>query len=65
MPRQPDQKQPQDQEDLQYASIHFPQIQADPLYSSIRGTQSHIHMKEQEVTEYTAVRFKRDDGALR
>ncbi|XP_031612497.2 B-cell receptor CD22-like [Oreochromis aureus] len=60
-----EQKQPQDQEDLQYASIHFPQIQADPLYSSIRGTQSHIHMKEQEVTEYTAVRFKRDDGALR
>ncbi|XP_019211737.1 vascular cell adhesion protein 1 isoform X1 [Oreochromis niloticus] len=61
----PDQRQPEEQDDLQYTSIHFSNNQADPLYSNIRAAQPHRHMLEQEVTEYTAVRFNRGSAAKR
>ncbi|KAL3966652.1 hypothetical protein ACER0C_031650 [Sarotherodon galilaeus] len=61
----PDQRQPEEQDDLQYTSIHFSNNQADPLYSNIRAAQPHRHMQEQEVTEYTAVRFNRGSAAKR
>ncbi|XP_039465971.1 limbic system-associated membrane protein-like [Oreochromis aureus] len=61
----PDQRQPEEQDDLQYTSIHFSNNQADPLYSNIRAAQPHRQMQEQEVTEYTAVRFNRGSAAKR
>lgn len=61
----PDQRQPEEQDDLQYTSIHFSNNQADPLYSNIRAAQPHRHMQEQKVTEYTAVRFNRGSAAKR
>ncbi|XP_030599981.1 B-cell receptor CD22-like [Archocentrus centrarchus] len=60
----PDQRQLQEQDDLQYASIHF-NNQADPLYSNMRAAQPRRHTEEQEVAEYTAVRFNRGSEAKR
>uniref|UniRef100_UPI0037E8D22D B-cell receptor CD22-like n=1 Tax=Semicossyphus pulcher TaxID=241346 RepID=UPI0037E8D22D len=52
--------QPEEQEDLQYASIHFSNKQTDPdLYYNIRPARPHRHMEQQEDTEYTAVKFNR------
>uniref|UniRef100_UPI0037E93BF7 basement membrane-specific heparan sulfate proteoglycan core protein-like n=1 Tax=Semicossyphus pulcher TaxID=241346 RepID=UPI0037E93BF7 len=55
-----EQGQPEEQEDLQYASIHFSNKQTDPdLYYNIRPARPHRHMEQQEDTEYTAVKFNR------
>ncbi|XP_030599968.1 B-cell receptor CD22-like [Archocentrus centrarchus] len=59
-----EQRQLQEQDDLQYASIHF-NNQADPLYSNMRAAQPRRHTEEQEVAEYTAVRFNRGSEAKR
>ncbi|XP_072239824.1 cell adhesion molecule CEACAM6-like [Leuresthes tenuis] len=49
------QGRPEEQDEPQYASVHFSNNQADPLYSNIRAAQPHRH--SEEVTEYAAVRF--------
>ncbi|KAK2817450.1 hypothetical protein Q5P01_025641 [Channa striata] len=58
-----DQGQPEDQENLQYAAVHFSKNQADAVYSNIRAAQP--HMQEQEVTEYSAVNFNSKRAASR
>uniref|UniRef100_A0A8P4G8S9 B-cell receptor CD22 n=1 Tax=Dicentrarchus labrax TaxID=13489 RepID=A0A8P4G8S9_DICLA len=57
--------QPEEQEDLQYASVHFSTKQADPLYSNIRAGRPLRHMEQQEVIEYAAVSFNRASTAPR
>ncbi|KAJ4944318.1 hypothetical protein JOQ06_012862 [Pogonophryne albipinna] len=49
--------QPEQQEDLQYASVHFSNNRADPLYSNMRAAQPLRHTEQQEVPEYAAVKF--------
>ncbi|XP_038567874.1 B-cell receptor CD22-like [Micropterus salmoides] len=51
-------EQPEEQDNLQYASIHFTNNQADPLYSNIRPARSLRHTEQQEVMEYAVVTFK-------
>ncbi|XP_033985930.1 B-cell receptor CD22-like [Trematomus bernacchii] len=48
--------QPEQQDDLQYASVHF-NNRADPLYSNMRAAQPLRHTEQQEVSEYAAVKF--------
>uniref|UniRef100_UPI0037E85B18 B-cell receptor CD22-like n=1 Tax=Semicossyphus pulcher TaxID=241346 RepID=UPI0037E85B18 len=61
-----EQGQPEEQEDLQYASIHFSNKQTDPdLYYNIRPARPHRHMEQQEDTEYTAVKFNRASTTMR
>ncbi|XP_067355861.1 Fc receptor-like protein 1 isoform X2 [Channa argus] len=55
--RPPDQGQ---SENPQYTTVHFFKEQTDPVYYNIRAAQPHRHMEEDEVTEYSAVRFNRD-----
>ncbi|XP_034062783.1 B-cell receptor CD22-like isoform X2 [Gymnodraco acuticeps] len=49
--------QPEQQEDLQYASVHFSNNRADPLYSNMRAAQPLRHTEQQEVPEDAAVKF--------
>ncbi|KAJ4944329.1 hypothetical protein JOQ06_012873 [Pogonophryne albipinna] len=49
--------QPEQQDDLQYASVHFSNNRADPLYSNMRAAQPLRHTEQQEVPEYAAVKF--------
>ncbi|KAF3852835.1 hypothetical protein F7725_006190 [Dissostichus mawsoni] len=49
--------QPEQQEDLQYASVHFSNNRADPLYSNMRAAEPLGHTEQQEVPEYAAVKF--------
>ncbi|KAI4794955.1 hypothetical protein KUCAC02_031749, partial [Chaenocephalus aceratus] len=49
--------QPEQQEDLQHASVHFSNNRADPLYSNMRAAQPLRHTEKQEVPEYAAVKF--------
>ncbi|KAI9529069.1 hypothetical protein NQZ68_013376 [Dissostichus eleginoides] len=49
--------QPEQQDDLQYASVHFSNNRADPLYSNMRAAQPLGHTEQQEVSEYAAVKF--------
>ncbi|KAI9529146.1 hypothetical protein NQZ68_013453 [Dissostichus eleginoides] len=49
--------QPEQQEDLQYASVHFSNNRADPLYSNMRAARPLRHTEQQEVSEYAAVKF--------
>ncbi|KAJ4944320.1 hypothetical protein JOQ06_012864, partial [Pogonophryne albipinna] len=51
----PDQLEQQD--DLQYASVHFSNNRADPLYSNMRAARPLRHTEQQEVPEYAAVKF--------
>lgn len=53
----PDQGQLEEQGDLQYASIHFSNNQADSLYSNIRAAQPLRHMEQQDVSEYATVKI--------
>ena len=46
--------QPEQQDDLQYASVHN---RADPLYSNMRAAQPLRHTEQQEVPVYAAVKF--------
>ncbi|XP_063739714.1 B-cell receptor CD22-like isoform X2 [Eleginops maclovinus] len=50
--------QPEEQGDLQYATIHFSNSRAEPLYSNMRAAQPLRHTEQQEVPEYAAVKFK-------
>ncbi|XP_041640079.1 B-cell receptor CD22-like [Cheilinus undulatus] len=52
----PDQGEPEEQDELQYASVQFSQNQAD-LYSNIRPARPIRHTERQDVSEYAAVRF--------
>ncbi|TMS23009.1 hypothetical protein E3U43_008315 [Larimichthys crocea] len=52
-----EQGQLEEQGDLQYASIHFSNNQADSLYSNIRAAQPLRHMEQQDVSEYAAVKI--------
>ncbi|XP_010784532.1 B-cell receptor CD22-like [Notothenia coriiceps] len=45
------------QDDLQYASVHSSNNRADPLYSNMREAQPLRHTEQQEVPEYAAVKF--------
>ncbi|KAI9529166.1 hypothetical protein NQZ68_013473 [Dissostichus eleginoides] len=49
--------QPEQQDDLQYASVHFSNNRADPLYSNMRAAEPLRHTEQQEVSEYAAVKF--------
>ncbi|KAI9529218.1 hypothetical protein NQZ68_013525 [Dissostichus eleginoides] len=49
--------QPEQQDDLQYASVHFSNNRADPLSSNMRAAQPLGHTEQQEVPEYAAVKF--------
>ncbi|XP_033985929.1 B-cell receptor CD22-like isoform X2 [Trematomus bernacchii] len=49
--------QPEQQEDLQYASVHFSNNRADPLYSNMRAARPLRHTEQQEVSEYAAIKF--------
>ncbi|XP_078022736.1 B-cell receptor CD22-like [Epinephelus lanceolatus] len=51
-----EQRQPEEQGDLQYASIHFSN-QADPLYSNMRPAQPLRHTEQREDVEYVTVKF--------
>ncbi|XP_063739698.1 B-cell receptor CD22-like isoform X2 [Eleginops maclovinus] len=50
--------QPEEQGDLQYATIHFSNSRAEPLYSNMRSAQPLRHTEQQEVPEYAAVKLK-------
>ncbi|XP_041640760.1 Down syndrome cell adhesion molecule-like protein Dscam2 [Cheilinus undulatus] len=56
--RQNDRQQgePEEQDELQYASVQFSPNQAD-LYSNIRPARPIRHTERQDVSEYAAVRF--------
>ncbi|XP_035855921.1 vascular cell adhesion protein 1-like isoform X2 [Sander lucioperca] len=60
-----EQSEPEEQVDLQYATIHVSNSQADPLYSNIRAAQPLRHREQQEAVEYAAVRFNSDSTAPR
>lgn len=45
------------QDDLQYASLHFFQNQPDPLYSNVTPARPVRHTEQHEVMEYTAVKY--------
>ncbi|KAM4585508.1 B-cell receptor CD22-like isoform 2-T2 [Odontesthes bonariensis] len=57
------QGKPEEQDEPQYASVHFSNNQADPMYSNNRAAQPHRH--SEEVTEYAVVRFHRVSPAPR
>ncbi|KAI4798841.1 hypothetical protein KUCAC02_020445 [Chaenocephalus aceratus] len=50
-------EEPEQQEDLQHASVHFSNSRADPLYSNMRAAQPLGHTEQQDVPEYPAVKF--------
>ncbi|XP_078022742.1 Fc receptor-like protein 5 [Epinephelus lanceolatus] len=51
-----EQRQPEEQGDLQYASIRFSN-QADPLYYNMRPAQPLRHTEQREDVEYVTVKF--------
>uniref|UniRef100_A0A8C4HF95 B-cell receptor CD22 n=1 Tax=Dicentrarchus labrax TaxID=13489 RepID=A0A8C4HF95_DICLA len=52
--------QEEEQDDLHYASVHFSNNQADPVYANIRPAGPRRHKEEEEeVVEYAAVKFNR------
>ncbi|KAI4794930.1 hypothetical protein KUCAC02_031724 [Chaenocephalus aceratus] len=53
----PDQGQREQQDDLQYSTVHFSNNRAEPLYSNMRAGQHLGHTEPQEATEYAAVNF--------
>ncbi|XP_028249066.1 B-cell receptor CD22-like [Parambassis ranga] len=61
----------EEQEDLQYASVHFLKNQKDPIYSSIRAGGPHRYREEEEeeedvvVQQNTVVKFKSASSAPR
>ncbi|XP_039656772.1 uncharacterized protein LOC120559244 [Perca fluviatilis] len=61
----PDPSEPEEQVDLQYATIHVSNSQADPLYSNIRAAQPLRHREQQEAVEYAAVSFNSGSTAPR
>ncbi|XP_034094428.1 transmembrane and immunoglobulin domain-containing protein 1-like [Gymnodraco acuticeps] len=50
-------EEPEQQDDLQYASVHFSNSRADPLYSNMRAARPLGHTEQQEVPEYAAIKF--------
>ncbi|XP_078130424.1 B-cell receptor CD22-like isoform X4 [Sander vitreus] len=60
-----EQSEPEEQVDLQYATIHVSNSQADPLYSNIRAAQPLRHREQQEAVEYAAIRFNSGSAAPR
>ncbi|KAF3852803.1 hypothetical protein F7725_006193 [Dissostichus mawsoni] len=48
--------QPEQQDDLQYASVHFSNNRADPLYSNMRAAAPRTHGATGS-PEYAAVKF--------
>ncbi|XP_028420708.1 B-cell receptor CD22-like [Perca flavescens] len=61
----PDPSEPEEQADLQYATIHVSNSQADPLYSNIRAAPPLRHREQQEAVEYAAVSFNSGSTAPR
>ncbi|XP_029948809.1 hemicentin-1-like isoform X2 [Salarias fasciatus] len=61
--RLPDAAQPEEQFHLHYASIHFINNQTDPPHCNMRADQTHRNMKDEDLTEYSAVKLK--NAALR
>ncbi|XP_067355808.1 carcinoembryonic antigen-related cell adhesion molecule 5-like [Channa argus] len=59
----PAEGQSEEQENLLYASVHFSKKETDAVYSNIRAAQP--HKEEEEVTEYSAVRFVSKSTAQR
>ena len=53
----PSQRQPEEQDDIHYASVKFSNNQADPVYSNIRPARLQRHEEEEEGVEYAAVKF--------
>lgn len=49
--------QPEDQDDIHYASIKFSNNQTDAIYSNVGPARLHRHEVEEEVVEYAAVKF--------
>ncbi|KAI4794951.1 hypothetical protein KUCAC02_031745 [Chaenocephalus aceratus] len=49
--------QPEQQDDLQYAIVHFSNNRADPLYSNMRAARPLGRTEQQEVPEDAAVNF--------
>ncbi|KAA8595419.1 hypothetical protein FQN60_012554, partial [Etheostoma spectabile] len=60
-----EQGEPEEQVELQYATIQFSSSQADPLYSNIRAAQPLRHGEQQEAVEYAAVGVNRRSTAPR
>ncbi|KAJ4942849.1 hypothetical protein JOQ06_005361 [Pogonophryne albipinna] len=54
--------QPEQQDDLQHASVHFSNSRADPLYSNMRAARPLGHTEQQEVPEYAAVKTRGQDS---
>ncbi|MEQ2289826.1 hypothetical protein AMECASPLE_037217 [Ameca splendens] len=50
---------PEEQDDLLYASVSFIINQSEGLHSNIRAAQPHRLTEETKVSEYAAVRFQR------
>ncbi|XP_071059784.1 sialic acid-binding Ig-like lectin 14 isoform X3 [Pseudochaenichthys georgianus] len=50
-------EEPEQQDDLQYASVHFSNSRADPLYSNMRAARPLGHTEQQDVPEYAAIKF--------
>lgn len=58
------QTQPAEQQDeLHYSNIIFPQNQEEALYSNVRPAQPHRHEDEDSGVEYTAVKTESASGA--
>ncbi|XP_078022573.1 B-cell receptor CD22-like [Epinephelus lanceolatus] len=58
------QTQPAEQQDeLHYSSISFPQNQEEALYSNVRPAQPHRHEDEDSGVEYTAIKTESASGA--
>lgn len=48
-----------EQDELHYAHVSFVQNQADPVYANIRVCYRREAVRDEEETEYAAVRFNR------
>ncbi|XP_067441966.1 B-cell receptor CD22-like [Thunnus thynnus] len=55
--RRPTERQPEEQDDIHYASVTFSNNQADPVYSNIRPARLQRREEEEEGVEYAAVKF--------
>ena len=56
---QPTQAQPEEQDDIHYASVNYSKNQPDPVYSNIRPAGLHRRKEKEEGVEYAAVKFNR------
>lgn len=54
-----------EEDELHYASVHFSKNQTDPVYSNTRLAGVHRHKCEEEVVEYTAIKFNKASAAQR